>query len=78
MQRRLGYCVAVVWYRLAAAALIQPLAWEFPYATDAAVKSKQKRKKKIPKFLCQLYGKEVTEKVKVLTERAFLCPFKIT
>ena len=26
-----------LWCRLAAAALIRPLAWEFPYATDAAL-----------------------------------------
>ena len=30
-----------LWYRLAAAALIQPLAWGFPYATDVAVKRKK-------------------------------------
>ena len=27
-----------LWYRLAAAALIWPLAWELPYATGAALK----------------------------------------
>ena len=27
-----------LWYRLAAIALIQPLAWELPYAADAAKK----------------------------------------
>ena len=31
-----------LWHRLTAVALIQPLAWELPYATDVA----QKRKKK--------------------------------
>ena len=31
-----------LWCRLAAAALIQPLAWELPYATDAALKRKKK------------------------------------
>ena len=40
-------CVAVaVWQRPAAAALIQPLVWELPYATDAAIKRKRKRKRK--------------------------------
>ena len=34
------------WCRLAAAALIGPLAWELPYATGAALKSKKKKKKK--------------------------------
>ena len=36
-----------LWHRPAAAAPIQPLAWELPYATHAALKSK-KRKKKFP------------------------------
>ena len=34
-----------LWYRLAATALIQPLAWEPPYATGAALKNKIKTKK---------------------------------
>ena len=29
-----------LWYRPAAAAPIQPLAWKFPYATSAAIKKK--------------------------------------
>ena len=29
-----------LWYRLAAAALIQPLAWELPYAAGVALKKK--------------------------------------
>ena len=33
-----------LWCRLAAVALIQPLAWELPYAAGVALKS-QKRKK---------------------------------
>jgi len=35
-----------LWCRLAAVALIPPLAWEPPYATGAALKSKKKKKKK--------------------------------
>ena len=35
-----------LWCRLAAAAPIQPLAWEIPYATGAALKRKSKKKKK--------------------------------
>ena len=31
-----------LWCRLAAAALIQPLAWEFPYAAGVIVKRKKK------------------------------------
>jgi len=33
-----------LWHRPAAAALIQPLAWEPPYAVGVALKSKKKRK----------------------------------
>ena len=33
-----------LWCRLAAAALIQLLAWESPYTTDAALKSIKKKK----------------------------------
>ena len=35
-----------LWCSLAAAALIQPLAWELPYAAGAALKRKKKKKKK--------------------------------
>ena len=35
-----------LWYRLAGAALIQPLAWELPYAVGAALKKKKKKKEK--------------------------------
>ena len=31
-----------LWHRWAAAALIQPLAWEIPYAADTAVKKEKK------------------------------------
>ena len=34
-----------LWHRLAAIAPIQPLAWEHPYATGAALKSKTKTNK---------------------------------
>jgi len=37
---------AWLWRRPAAAVQIQPLAWELPYATGAALKSKRKKKKK--------------------------------
>ena len=33
-----------LWSRLAAEALIQLLAWEFPYATGAALKRKKRKK----------------------------------
>ena len=34
-----------LWHRRAAAALIQPLTWELPYATGAVLKRKRKKKK---------------------------------
>ena len=36
----------MLWHRPAAVAQTLPLAWEPPYATDAALKSKKKKKKK--------------------------------
>ena len=36
---------SVLWCRPAAAALIHPLAWELPYASGAALKSKKEKKK---------------------------------
>ena len=35
-----------LWCRLAAVALIRPLAWEPPYAKDAALKSKNQQSEK--------------------------------
>ena len=35
-----------LWWRRAAVALIQPLAWEPPYVAGAAIKSEKKRKEK--------------------------------
>ena len=35
-----------LWYKLAVAALIQPLAWELTYAIGAAIKKKKKKEKK--------------------------------
>ena len=34
-----------LWCRLAAAAVIRPLAWELPYAMGVALKRKEKEKK---------------------------------
>ena len=34
-----------LWHRLAAAALVGPLAWELPYATGMTLKSQKKKKK---------------------------------
>ena len=44
IQLRSGIVVAVV-YRLAAVAPILPLAWELPYATGVALKSKNNKNK---------------------------------
>ena len=46
--RRCGLDPALLWlwHRPAATALIQPLAWEPPYAADAALKGQKKKKKK--------------------------------
>ena len=35
-----------LWYRLAAVAMIQPLAWELPYAVGATLKKKKKKERK--------------------------------
>ena len=35
----------LLWHRLEATALIRPLAWELPYAPDAALKRQKKKKK---------------------------------
>ena len=39
-----------LWHRLAASALIRPLAWEPPYAVGVALKTKKKKKKKKKNF----------------------------
>ena len=36
-----------LWRRVAATVPIQPLAWEFPYVTEAALKRPKKKKKVI-------------------------------
>ena len=60
-----------MWHRLAASALIRPLAWEPPYATGAALKrqnnykkkKKKERKKKKRKKGTGLLGREKTRPV---------------
>ena len=63
-----GSCVAVA-VAVAAAALIQPLAWELPYAADAALKKKKKKKEK--------KRKENTDKVKLLKSSTRLSYFSV-
>ena len=45
-----------LWLRPAAATPIPPLAWELPYASDEALKSKKKKKKKKVKFKIQFFS----------------------
>ena len=45
-RRGLDLALLWLWCRLAAVALIRPLAWEPPYAAGAALKSRRKEKKK--------------------------------
>ena len=40
-----------LWDRPAAVALIQPLAWELPYAAPTALKRKKKRRKNVLKYI---------------------------
>ena len=52
-----------LWCRLAAAALIQPLAWELPDARGLAIKKKKKKKKsKYPFSLVYPYSLELEAK----------------
>ena len=44
-RRDLDPALLWLWWRPAAVALIRPLAWELPYATGAALKSKEKEKR---------------------------------
>ena len=62
---RLGSDPALLWLRcgLAAAALIQPLAWESTYAEGAALK-KKKKKNKEKRLPCGLFGVPVVAQQK--------------
>ena len=58
MCHRHGLNLALLWLwcRLAAAPLIQPLAWERPYATGVARKRPKKKKKKMKWTLIWVIG----------------------
>ena len=45
-----------LWCRLAAVALLRPLAWELPYATGATLKKKKKKKRKRKQILKAGFG----------------------
>ena len=47
-----------LWYRPTSIALIQPLAWELPYATSVALKKKKKKKKRLEHMLRQRKDRE--------------------
>ena len=63
-----------LWYRLAAVAAIQPLSWEPPYTSDAALKKKKEiipmLERKMFLFLLKdniiIYGENSTESTKKL------------
>ena len=46
VDHRRGLDPALLWHRPAPVALIEPLAWESPYDTGVALKSKKKKKQK--------------------------------
>ena len=78
MGRRCGSDPALLWpwCRLAAVALIRPLAWELSYTVGAALKSNTKKKKKVenPKHGCRNVEKleEAREEPSVMT-RSHAC-----
>ena len=47
---RHGLDLALLWYRLVAAALIRPLAWELPYAAGVAL-TDEKQENKRPMYI---------------------------
>ena len=63
------------WGRQAAAALIRPLTWELPYAEDAALKTKPKKKKKKRENLKEQTGLRVEDLNSVSESAASCVPF---
>ena len=61
--RRRGSDLVWLWRRLAATALIRPLAWEPPYASGAALKRRQKEKKEKMKLFDKAVSSESTEAI---------------
>ena len=51
---QLRSCVAWLWYRPTAVALIGPQACEPPYAADAPKKVKKKTQKKLQEHICSV------------------------
>ena len=55
-----------LWFRLAAEAPIQPLAWELPYARGVTLKSKKKKKNPQKLYLKKTHIKTKQNKTKPL------------
>ena len=55
---RCGFDLALLWlrYRLASAALSQPLAWELPYAMDVAIIKREREKTGMKKKMWQEFA----------------------
>ena len=49
--RSRGWDPMLLWYRLAAVAPVQPVAWELPYDMGAALKKKKKKNSAFSKFV---------------------------
>ena len=64
---RLGWDLEWLWCRLAGVALIRPLAWEPPYATGMALKSKKQTKNRpgVPVVAQQKQIRLVTMRMRV-------------
>ena len=69
--RRLGSDLALLWLwcRPAATALIEPLAWEPPRASDAALKRDQKEKEKKGKNY--MFASEISQNIFPLVNKHF-------
>ena len=49
-RRGLDLALLWLWHRLAATALLRPLAWEFPYAAGVALEKAKRQRKENAKF----------------------------
>ena len=59
-----------LWHRVAATALIRPLAWELPYAAGATVEKTKRPKKKKKKMMMKMT--KIHELYKVLCKAYYL------
>ena len=56
---RCGSDLGLLWLWLAATALIQPLAWELPYATMAIKKKKERKKRRVGEGIRRVKNKVI-------------------